>query len=710
MAFLVLNCSALAHIDVTPAQARDLIGSTEDLMVVDVREPGEYCDPRGHIPGALNYPLNSGVLQARYDELPMEGPILAVCRSGGRSNVAANFLDSKGFTTIYDMMGGMSAWTGETVPCKYDGGHGTSEDPYQIATAADLILLGETPEDYDKHFILTADIDLDPNLPGRRVFDRAVIAPNIDNPIGDFGGNPFSGVFDGNGHTISHLVIKGTGQLGLFGQLDPGGIISNLGLLAVDIRGTGGSIGALVGDSDEGGSISKCYCFGIVMGEYEVGGLVGENSDGGHIESCYSIATVIGNRVIGGLVGSNGSDSSIVACYSDGTVSGETIVGGLVGGNESLITNSYATSFVSGDSRVGGLTGFKPTYYPGREGSTSACFWDMESSGQVESNHGTGLTTTEMQTATTFLEAGWDFIGETVNGPNDVWMIVEDQTYPLLSWQKYGGGTGEPNDPYLIYTAEHLNALGADPNDYDKDFKLMGDIDLSGYTYDRAVIAPDIDDAMPFTGALDGNGHLISNMTIKGDSYLGLFGQLGSRGSAATVHDLGLEMADVNGTGEYIGGLVGENMFGNIVTSYSTGTVCGRLFVGGLVGDNSGSITSSYSTGTVTGRVNVGGLAGSSHFGPITRSYSMGLVSGDQDLGGLLGYNSYSRINSSFWDIDTSGQSSSAGGTGLSTAEMQAASTFLEAGWDFIDETANGTDDIWWIDEGQGYPRLWWEN
>ena len=42
-------------------------------------------------------------------------------------------------------------------------------------------------------------------------------------------------------------------------------------------------------------------------------------------------------------------------------------------------------------------------------------------------------------------------------------------------------------------------------------------------------------------------------------------------------------------------------------------------------------------------------------------------------------------------------------------AEMQTASTFLEAGWDFVDETENGTEDIWWILEGRDYPRLWWE-
>ena len=63
----------------------------------------------------------------------------------------------------------------------------------------------------------------------------------------------------------------------------------------------------------------------------------------------------------------------------------------------------------------------------------------------------------------------------------------------------------------------------------------------------------------------------------------------------------------------------------------------------------------------------------------------------------------------SFWDVQTSNQTTSDGGDGRTTAEMQTAATFLEAGWDFADETENGIDDIWWIDEGQGYPRLWWE-
>ena len=109
-----------------------------------------------------------------------------------------------------------------TATAKYSGGSGTAQDPYQIATAADLILLGETPTDYDKHFILTADIDLEPNLPGRKVFDKAVIAPDTDSVKSGFQGTPFTGVFDGNGHTISRLTIKGGGDVGLFGQLTSG--------------------------------------------------------------------------------------------------------------------------------------------------------------------------------------------------------------------------------------------------------------------------------------------------------------------------------------------------------------------------------------------------------------------------------------------------------------------------------------------------------
>ena len=65
---------------------------------------------------------------------------------------------------------------------------------------------------------------------------------------------------------------------------------------------------------------------------------------------------------------------------------------------------------------------------------------------------------------------------------------------------------------------------------------------------------------------------------------------------------------------------------------------------------------------------------------------------------GVCGWPIYDTYN--FWNMEISGQSRSDGGIGLTTAEMQTTNTFLDAGWDFVGEIANGTEDIWWILEG----------
>jgi len=744
---------------------------------------------------------------------------------------------------------------GEWTEAKYSGGTGEPNDPYQIATAEDLMLLGESPEDYDKHFILTADIDLDPNLPGGKVFDSAVIAPDVndgnyyESGIAIFDGTPFTGVFDGNSHTISNLMIRGNDYLALFGLVGANGfpgtnaIIINLNLVDVDVNGVGSKVGSIAGDNRD--DIIACSSTGIVMGLSSVGGLVGENHDFGFcsITTSHSRVTVTGTENVGGLVGYNGR--LVSQCYSTGPINGSTYVGGLVGkasqgpgSSGSRVINCYSTSTVSGVQYVGGLVGFNgcgiyKSYSTGHVceteptdgivtigglvgrnsewyGWVGQSFWDTQTSTQATCNGMSvdcvGKNTAEMQTASTFLEAGWDFVDEIENGTDDVWKIVEGLTYPLLSWQKYGGGTGDPNDPYLIYTAEHLNKLGADPNDYDKCFKLMADIDLLGYSYHRALIAPDTNDieywfqGTPFSGIFDGNDHIISHLTISGEDFLGLFGYLDYR---ARIYGLGIEAVDVNGL-HYVGGLVGLSE-GFITASYSTGTVKGCTDVGGLVGHKSvGYILFSHSSGTVTGDSHVGGLVGEAYGdgfimgthsnsivtgndtigglvgyntvdvtqcysagqvigknkvgglvginlsdsllavryeGTIINSYSMSLVDGESEVGGLVGRNeniivscySVGKVSgnentgglvgykgggfripegsstASYWDLLTTGQSSSDGGTGKTTTEMQTAATFLEAGWDFVDEIENGTEGIWWILEGQDYPRLWWQ-
>ncbi len=719
--FAASTC-ALAHTDVTPQQAHDLIDSASDLTIVDVREPYEYCDAGGHIPGALNYPWSSGVLRARFEELPTDGPILVVCRSGGRSNAAASFLDSSGFSQVYDMMGGMSSWQWETEPCgepepKYSGGSGAVRNPYQIATAEDLITLGETPDDYDKHFVLTADIDLDPNLPGGKVFDAAVIAPDVDTDKYLFQGTAFSGVFDGDGHTISHLTITGVSYLGLFGELASGAEVKDLGVIDVNISGSGDVVGGLLGHDQSGAIVIRCYSTGTVSGDDNVGGLVGSN--GGYMTQCYSTGTVSGNYIVAGLLGANEGNGLVADCYSTGAVNGYDAVAGLVGFNLGEVTHCCSAGTVTGDQRVGGLVGW--TY-----GSIASSFWDIQTSGQtnmcgIQEEGATGCddsfgkTTAEMQMAGTFLDSGWDFVDEMDNGPNDIWKISEGLDYPRLWWEKYGGGTGEPNDPYRIYTAEHLNELGAERDDYNKHFKLMADIDFAGYFYDRAVIAPDMNDSglqhegIPFTGVLDGNGRAISNLTIEGHSYLGLFGYLDSD---AIISNLSIEATDVNGVSDFVGSLAGFS-YGNVIGCNCTGDVSGNDNVGGLVGSNSigANMINCRSTVTVSGNEKVGGLVGYTK-GSVAMCYSTGMViSEGQNAGGFVGEKdpSYGIVIDCFWDIQTSGRATSAGGTGKTTAKMQTAGTFLDAGWDFVDETANGTEDIWWILKGQDYPRLWWE-
>ncbi len=185
----------------------------------------------------------------------------------------------------------------------------------------------------------------------------------------------------------------------------------------------------------------------------------------------------------------------------------------------------------------------------------------------------------------------------------------------LPSYAQYSSGTGTPEDPYQIATAQDLVDLGNDPNDYDKYFILTADIDLSGYTFKQAVIASDTGpniwgfQGTVFSGSFDGNGHKISNLTVTGGAYLALFGMVASQGK---VSNLGIVDVNVVGTGkvhENIGGLVGANS-GSVVNCYSTGSVTGegnvgglvryKSGVGGLVGSNGGSITTSNSTNSVT--------------------------------------------------------------------------------------------------------------
>jgi hypothetical protein len=747
-------------------------------------------------------------------------------------------------------------------------GEGTQESPYLIYNADELNLLSICPYELDKHFKLMADIDL-----LGFSYDAALIAPDTNNATRDFDGTPFTGVFDGNGHAISHLTIEGGRYLGLFGRLESGAEVKNLGLVDVNINGSDTFIGGLAGGNGSwdapGGSVTNCYSTGTVTGEDYVGGLVGWNYEGGTVTNCYSTGTVTGEFAVGGLVGEN-SNGNITMSYSTGTVTGDIhvgglagmnyegnitksfsngmvsggihSVGGLVGNNQGLINTSFSTGTVTGDEGVGGLVGWNnarifTSYSAGavtgetevgglvggnREaiittsystgavtgndlvgglvgydwgGLVTASFWDIETSGLTVSAGGVGLSTVEMMDA--------EILGLNGLGSDPNWVLDNGRDYPRLVWEGTPGqmipepvidwldGSGTSEDPYQIETANQLLMLHDYSLLWDKHFVMNADIDLdpnlTGQNLLEQAVIP------TFWGSFVGNGHVILNLRIEGEERLGLFGKL-MEGSV--VRDLGLESISVKSSGYNVGGLAGNN-WGFVTQCYSTGSVTGVNYVGGLLGINNGVVTACYSIGTVTGVDQVGGLVGHTsgggsvtqcystgsvtgvnyvgglmgiNYGVVTACYSIGTftgvkcvgglfgrnsggsvfncystgaVRGEDSVGGLIGYNAGNVLNSysacsvfgservgglvgdnpdvlrqtltlgyvtyCFWDTWISGQNWSDGGIGKTTAEMQTSVTFLDAGWDFVDETENGTEEIWWIDEWNDYPRLWWE-
>lgn len=330
----------------------------------------------------------------------------------------------------------------------YGGGEGTEASPFEIWTAEQMNNIGQQPLDWDQHFILMADIDL-------AAYDGQAGRPEFT-PIGYrdmYGATPFTGILDGNGHTIQNFtfVTYHAYRGGIFASLDAPGEIKNItminplinvpsqGQIAVLVsRSEGGTIrnchvvgGTITGDDyigplvgDNWADIYECSASSPVTGTAHVGGLVGRNE--GRIYRSLATGSVTGTTLVGGLTGRcvsvSGSYGIIQDCYATGDVSG-TYTGGLVGQLWSgSIENSYSTGHVSGTDHAGGLVGEIVV-----GGVVTHSFWDKDTSDKDTSAGGTGLTTIGMQTKQTFLNTGWDF--------NMVWAICDGTNYPRLRWQ-----------------------------------------------------------------------------------------------------------------------------------------------------------------------------------------------------------------------------------------------------------------------------------
>ena len=236
---------------------------------------------------------------------------------------------------------------------EFAGGTGEPNDPYQIATAEQLIAIGSDSNLLEKSFVLVADIDLDPNLPGGRIFNDALIAQDDSNSVSGHSGASFNGVLDGQGHTIANLHIEGKHgyDAGLFGKFS--GLLKDLRL--TDVVVSGSPCGAIAGMNHRG-LILRCQVTGQVSGAEDVGGLVGSNWDAGLVE-CQAHAKVIGEDNVGGMVG-GGPGGTLMRCEVQADVSGNQDVGGLIGKNHNhQIIECRVTGIVIGINNVGGLIG-----------------------------------------------------------------------------------------------------------------------------------------------------------------------------------------------------------------------------------------------------------------------------------------------------------------------------------------------------------------
>lgn len=281
-------------------------------------------------------------------------------------------------------------------------------------------------------------------------------------PIGTNYNNAYTGIFDGNGHTITGLTVTGSDQYaGLFGRIGSGGTVKNVVLEGVQITSDNslGSVGGVAGYSY--GNIEYCSVSGSVSvsGISDVGGVVGYQV-GGSITGCSSSATVKGTQRAGGMAGVTNSGASLTGCYATGDVTVEndgtnnSHAGGVVGYNGGgTLTACYATGSVTGSGSgtiyVGGVTGsnnlgiltacyhakgtvngpagttggvagrnFKDSMFGG--GIITACYWggNGQEQGIGEDQVGTGGTTMvtddDWQTAVDAMNAalsgkGWQY-------------------------------------------------------------------------------------------------------------------------------------------------------------------------------------------------------------------------------------------------------------------------------------------------------------
>ncbi len=556
---------------------------------------------------------------------------------------------SRQFETIF---GGNSAWTyteNGLPTLKNVGGTQSSELPswmlgsettiyittaQQLKRLADEVNAGDSKS--DKTYLLANDIDLSgyPNW----------------TPIGTFNPNspqancPFSGVFDGQGYSITGLKMSGNeDSKGLFGYTYSGAI-RNVVIRNPEIEGKD-QVGALVGYqaySNQG--IKNCAVIGgKIQGRSHVGGLVGYMEES-PIQNCYSTCEVVAmDFYAGGIVGDHRVVASIRNCYATGNISG-TYSGGIVGVAQDVERCVALGQTVTGKSsnRVTDSVRISDVYaWGGMKVNGNKVTY-----GAANNENGADLVYNGGALSKQFSEifANDDAWTYTENGLPILKVVKGEQSSELPSWMLSDAST------IYITTAQQLKQLADEVNAGDsksgKTVLLMNDIDLSVYPNWSPIGTLNLnwsDVSRPFSGVFDGQNHTISNLTCTSvtNGYAGLFGNFDG-----TVQNLILRDAQITVEGLQAAAVVCENYKGQVLNcAMIGGSVKGKGVAGGVVCYNRGTVENCYATGDVTslsgGRVcYAGGVVGYNYTeGTVQSCYAAGRVESEKHAGGAVGGN-----------------------------------------------------------------------
>ena len=320
--------------------------------------------------------------------------------------------------------------------------------------------------------------------------------------------SPYTGIFEGQNHTISGLYFKQeTSFVGLFSANS--GKIANVGILDSYFYGQpyfGVQVGGVCGYNTAKGAITNCYNTGIVRGSEAVGGVCGSNygiitncsntgnvgedddsvggvcgSNYGTITNCNNAGIVSGKMYVGGVCGKNSNGGTVTNCYNVGSVSGTYYVGGMSGENDNgTITNCYNAGSVSGTGYVGGVSG------ENYGGTITNCYYDStiytgnaigkNSSGTVTKVEGKTIDEFKTGEIAYLLSQGCTIDEVTYDGT--IWgQTIGKDTYPTLGGSKvyknaiYEGCEGKPGEPVSYeYSNTEKNTYGDHP-DADNDGK-----------------------------------------------------------------------------------------------------------------------------------------------------------------------------------------------------------------------------------------------